>query len=62
MYKALDVVKKQLDIKINERNQINALYEDHKQHYENMRQRLTLAERRCGEEAQARKENEFAYE
>jgi hypothetical protein len=55
-------VKKQLDIKINERNQINALYEDHKQHYENMRQRLTLAERRCGEEAQARKENDFAYE
>ena len=62
LIKTLEVLRKQLDIKMGERNQINALYEDHKQHYEAMRQRLVLAERRLGEEAQARKELEFAQE
>ncbi len=59
MFKALEVMRKQLEIKIGERNQISSLYEDHKQHYEAMRQRLTLAERRLAEEAAARRDLEF---
>lgn len=55
-------MKKQLDIKLGERNQINALYEDHKQHYEAMRQRLALAERRLAEEVQGRRDLEFSTE
>jgi hypothetical protein len=47
---------------IAERNQISALYEDHKQHYEALRQRLNLAERRLGEETQMRKEVEYQHE
>lgn len=62
LLKTLEVMKKQLDIKIGERNQISALYEDHKQHYEAMRQRLNIAERRLAEEVQARKELEFLQE
>ena len=30
LIKTLEVLRKQLDIKMGERNQINALYEDHK--------------------------------
>ena len=37
LIKALELMKKQLDIKIGERNQMSALYEDHKHHYEAMR-------------------------
>jgi len=62
MFKALEVMRKQLEIKIGERNQISSLYEDHKQHYEAMRQRLTLAERRLAEEATARCDLEFTQE
>ena len=58
----MELMRKQLEIKIGERNQISSLYEDHKQHYEAMRQRLTLAERRLAEEATARKELEFGQE
>ena len=47
---------------IAERNQISALYEDHKQHYEALRQRLNLAERRLVEETQMRKEVEYQHE
>jgi hypothetical protein len=70
LIKTLEVMKKQLDIKIGkdqqrliiigERNQISALYEDHKQHYEALRQRLAQVERRLAEEAQARKDIEFS--
>ena len=62
MFKALELLRKQLEIKIGERNQLSSLYEDHKQHYEAMRQRLQLAERRLAEEATARKDLEFAQE
>ena len=62
LIKTLEIMKKQLDIKMGERNQISALYEDHKQHYEAMRQRLALAERRLAEESQARKDLEFHAE
>lgn len=62
MFKALELMRKQLEIKIGERNQISSLYEDHKQHYEAMRQRLTLAERRLAEEATTRKDLEFNQE
>ena len=59
LIKTLELMKKQLDIKLGERNQISALYEDHKQHYEAMRQRLALAERRLAEEVQGRRDLEF---
>jgi hypothetical protein len=49
-------------LNIAERNQIHALYEDHKQHYEALRARLAQAERRVGEEAGARKDLEFMQE
>jgi predicted RNase H-like nuclease (RuvC/YqgF family) len=62
LIRTLEVMKRQLDIKIGERNQISALYEDHKQHYEAMRGRLSQTERRLGEEVQARKELEFEQE
>ena len=72
LLKALETLRKQLEIKMSiipfqtnslaERNQISALYEDHKQHYEALRQRLSLAERRLGEESQARKDLEYAHE
>ena len=38
------------------------MYEDHKQHYEAIRRRLSLAERRLAEEATARKDIEFNQE
>jgi hypothetical protein len=62
LIKSLEVMKRQFDIKNGERNQISALYEDHKQHYEAMRQRLALAERRLAEETHTRKEVEFLQE
>lgn len=60
LIKSLELLKRQFDIKLAERNQISALYEDHKGHYEAMRVRLQQAERRLAEEAAARKEVEFA--
>ena len=45
-----------------EKEQINALYLDFKQHYEALKQQLSLANKRLGEEVQARKELEVVQD
>jgi predicted nucleic acid-binding Zn-ribbon protein len=62
LQRALVTVERHLQTAIAEKEQVSALYNDFKVHYEQMRNQSTQYQKRLGEEVQARKELEQSLE
>jgi predicted nucleic acid-binding Zn-ribbon protein len=62
LQRALATVERHLQTALAEKEQINALYNDFKLHYEQMRGQSMTFQKRLGEEMQARKELEVGLE
>lgn len=62
LQRALQAVEKHLETALLEKDQISALYEDFRGHYESIKGQVSQYQKRLGEEIQIRKETELNLE